>query len=112
MAISVLHLTHRREDKGLALFPFGERYNRELMQLRKGDVIQFQSGEQYSVVSVAVLNLDTAIAEFMCRYIYNKPLSRVKEQWGINAIAEGYSRDCISEYRCLIIYYEVPPKSK
>lgn len=106
MVISVLHLAHRKEDKGLALFPFGERYNRELMQLRQGDIIRFQSGEEYPIIAVAVMNLNAAIAEFMCRYIYGKPLARVKEQWGVNAIAEGYSRDCINQDRCLIIYYE------
>lgn len=107
--VSVLHLSHLRENKGLAMFPVGERYNRELTQLRKGDVICFQSDEEYPVVSVAVLGLHTAIAEFMSRYIYGKPLSRVKAQWGINAVAEGYPRDCISDERCLIIHYEIPP---
>lgn len=103
--VKVLHLAHRKKDKGLALFPFGMRYNRELTTLKKGDWIQFQSGEQFPVVSVAVVNLQSAIAELMCRYIYGKPLSRVVSQWSYNAVAEGYPRDAISTEKCLIVNY-------
>lgn len=105
--VDVLHLAHRKKDKGLALFPLGERYNRELSELKKDDWIRFQSGEQFPVVSVAKMNLQSAIAEFMCRYIYGKPLARVVSQWGYNAVAEGYSRDAISFDQCLIINYKI-----
>lgn len=104
--VTVLHLSHRIEDKGLALFPLGERYNRELTKLRKGDSIRFQSGEVFNVVSVAVMNLRTAVAEQMSRYIYKQPLSRVTSQWGHNAVLEGYPRDCVSDEQCLMIHYE------
>lgn len=108
MTVGVLHLAHRKEDKGLALFPFGERYNRELTQLRQGDVIQFESGEKFEVVAVTVMNTDSAVAEFMSRYIYGRPLSVVKSQWYNNAVLEGYPRDCIRADQCLIIYYKSP----
>lgn len=106
--VDVLHLAHRKQDKGLALFPFGGRYNRELTQLRKGDFIRFQSGETFKVVSVSVMNLHSAVAEQMSRYIYGQPLSRVTSQWGSNAVLEGFPRDCVNDGQCLMIHYETP----
>lgn len=104
--VDVLHLSHRNQDKGLALFPIGERYNRELMYLRKGDLIRFQSGEIFEVESVALMGLNTAIAEQMSRYIYGRPISRIKSQWSYNVVIEGRPRDSISQDQCLQIYYK------
>lgn len=103
--LSVLHLAHRKEDKGLALFPFGVRYNKELLTLRKGDYIMFSSGEEHEVVSVSIMGLNTAVAEQMCRYIYGVPLSKVVSQWGNNAVLEGYPREAVSTDQCLMIHY-------
>lgn len=105
--IEVLHLSHRKEDKGLALFPFGVRLNKELTELRKGDFIQFLSGEKREVVSVAVLGLNTAIAEQMCRYIYNVPLATVIRQWGVICVQLGLPRDSMNKDRCLQIHYKI-----
>lgn len=108
--VSVLHLAHRKEDKGLALFPIGIRYNKELAELRKGDYIQFQSGEKREVISVALMNINSAIAEQMSRYIYGHTISRVCAQWGVNAVAEGYPRDAISKDQCIQIHYKIDSK--
>lgn len=105
--VSVLHMSHRKEDKGLALFPVGTRYNKELTELRKGDFIQFQSGEKREVISVALMNVHSAIAEQMSRYIYGHSISRVWAQWGSNAVVEGHPRDAISKDQCIQIHYKI-----
>lgn len=104
--VRVLHLAHIKEDKGLALFPIGGRYNKDLAELRKGDFIQFESGEKFEVVSVALLNLHSAIAEQLCRYIYGHSLKTVTSRWGHNAVLEGFPRDCVSTEQCIQVHYK------
>lgn len=107
--VPVLHMNHYREDKGLAMFPFGIRYNKELYTLRSGDFIKFtgDDGHKREVVSVAVMNMHTAVAEFMSNYIYGQPLRIVQRQWGYNAVMEGFPRDAVDKDQCLIIHYKI-----
>lgn len=107
--VPVLHLNHYREDKGLAMFPFGTRYNKELYTLKSGDFIKFtgENGHKREVISVAVMNLHSAVAELMSNYIYGQPLRIVHRQWGYNAVMEGFPRDAVDKDRCLLIHYKI-----
>lgn len=107
--VPVLHMNHYREDKGLAMFPFGIRYNKELYTLKSGDFIKFtgDNGHKREVISVAVINLHSAAAELISNYIYGQPLRIVQRQWGYNAVMEGYPRGSVDKDRCLLIHYKI-----
>lgn len=103
----VFHYPHRKEDKGLILLPIQVDEWRRLRNMRKGDYIQFEgSTENKEVLGLAKLNLKTAVAEFLCRYIYGVPLSMVQERWYNNVVAFGASKSSIDKDYCLIIYYK------
>lgn len=103
----VLHGPHRREDKGLILLPISPESGRNLQNIRKGDYIVFESEtDKREVLAVAKVNLKSSMAEFLCRYIYNHPLSVVMNRWENNAIAIGESRESVDKDYCMVIYYK------
>lgn len=104
---AVLHSAHRAEDKGLVLLPISPNSSRNLQNIRKGDRIVFEyETEEREVLMVAKVNLKSTMAEFLCKYIYNYPLSVIMRRWENNAIAMGDGRGSIDRDYCMVIYYK------
>lgn len=92
---------------GFIMLPVGAYYNRDIQKARKGDFFQFCENEsKYRIVDICYMNLNCAVANVLCKYIYNRKMDIVMNRWLANAVIEGNGRNAIDKNRCLLIRYD------
>lgn len=87
------------------IVPIGMRYNVDLQELRRGDIIQFLDGSRHYVDSVIVTPIKSAMAESLCRLRYNIGILRAVELWKDRVRLQRLDARVMSESECLIIFY-------
>lgn len=87
------------------LLPCGYTYNREYLEAKAGDILQFVDGEQRAISMVVKIPL-TAEADALCRIRYGKSLLAVKSMWKEDALILGHGIQAVSDDECLMVVYE------
>ena len=87
------------------IVPIGLRYNTDLQDLRRGDVIKFLDGSEHYVDSVVVMPIKSAIAESLCRLRYNIGILKAVELWKDRVRLQRLDARAMSDSECLIIFY-------
>lgn len=86
--------------------PLGYRFNQDLKTARKGDVLRFADGSSAWIYKVVVLNIDSSVADCLCRALYGFGAMEILGIWKDNLRATKKDTHLISESECLIIWYE------
>lgn len=86
--------------------PLGYRFNQDLKTARKGDVLRFADGSSAWIYKVVVLNIDSSVADCLCRALYGFGAMEILKIWQDALRAAKKDIRLISESECLVIWYE------
>lgn len=87
------------------LLPYGYAYNREYLEAKAGDVLEFVEGEQRMVSMVVKIPIDVE-ADALCRIRYGMSIYVAKSMWKQDAMILGHGIQAVSDDECLLVVYE------
>lgn len=95
------------EDPRLSfiIVPIGFKYNLELQELNKGDIIVFLGGSEHYVEDAVKLPLKSAIANALCRLRYNIGIDKAIDIWTQRLKMRREKVKAMSDKECLVIFY-------
>lgn len=101
----VFHDTPKDYFADYILLPLGYSYNREFLTLTEGQLLRFGDGKVYRFLRSGILDINSPGTDGLCFARYGITLKKAMRIWRINALAQGYGVNAISEKECLIIIY-------
>ena len=104
--VKVAHDIGGEDRLSFVLFPVGFRYNRELAELRKGDIMVFLDKSEHYVRGVCRLSLRSALAEHLCWLRYGFGIERAITLWRERLLLGKQDVKVMSNDECLIVFYE------
>lgn len=104
--VNVAHDIGGEDRLSFVMFPVGFRYNRELAELRKGDIMVFLDKSEHYVRGVCRLSLRSALAEHLCWLRYGFGIERAIELWRERLRVSKQDVKVMSSDECLIVFYE------
>lgn len=88
------------------LFPIGFRYNKELQELRRGDIVVFLDGSEHYVWASMRVSIKIALVEYLCRMRYGFGIARAMEIWQDRLRVRKEDVRLMSDSECLILFFE------
>lgn len=99
------HDTPRDFFADYILLPLGYSYNREFLSASEGELLKLGDGNIFPILRVGILSLKNPATEGLCFARYGITLKLAQKLWTMNAFAQGYGKDALSDEECLIIVY-------
>lgn len=105
--VSVFHETPK-SSKPFAILPIGFNYNRELRELRPGDLVEFfsrNSTETREFVRGCIIPIKSSFFTFISKSVYGSWATReaIFRNWENRAIVLGHREDVFSREECVLI---------
>ena len=105
----ILRISHRTPENfylGYVLIPFGYSYNSDIAKAKQGDTLRFVDGNDFPIVAVRRIKIDSAEADLLCRLRYGITIKGALMRWQSNAKLEGHGAKVISTEECLWVVFE------
>lgn len=87
------------------ILPVGYTYNRELLKIKAGDIIEFSDGKRHTVIKAGLIDAKSSAAEALCYIRYGISLTRALQIWKNRVTVLGYGANSINEDECIILTY-------
>jgi hypothetical protein len=104
--IPISHLPMADDEPDLLLLPLGEYYNGALNTAVPGDILKFWNNECHRILMIAKVPLQTNIAGFLAKYIYDTSVKIMQQHWIAEALRNGCTKRAIRDDYCIIVKYD------